>query len=470
MARRGKRRNLMKRGDTWYVEVIVDGRRIKRSLKTGVLEEAIERRDPALRDAIAERERAAIAERERAAAPEPESMPTFSEMARKTLKSLREEIEHGEDDAYARTTVRRWELALREGGPVLSFLGPERIDAIDGPKLRAWWDDVIVKQRRRGKNERDAIGAVFTCARDGGLLPESHDPVTQLGRQLAKRRRRRGAKVAKIERGRLAKEGRLSAEDFGRLTKSAREDRHPQASILIMLAGECGLRRGELVGLRYEDLVGAGQDDSRRHLCVRHSRSSGGPLGPVKSGKARRVPCSRRLWRALEEDRSRRKAGGPCVIDLAGKPVGAELAEPSPYVLSMSYYDLDGRYLARICKAAGIERRTFQNLRATCSSLLKEWGIPEKLVRAAIGHAGDAVAEAHYDDLDPTQARPVATWDPEAGENFADLFARLCPEPKSHQKSHHHERVAIKALARRVVRWRSQRESNPCLSLERAPS
>jgi hypothetical protein len=34
MARQRDRRNLMKRGDVWYVDAIVNGRRVKRSLKT----------------------------------------------------------------------------------------------------------------------------------------------------------------------------------------------------------------------------------------------------------------------------------------------------------------------------------------------------------------------------------------------------------------------------------------------------
>ncbi len=94
-----------------------------------------------------------------------------------------------------------------------------------------------------------------------------------------------------------------------------------------------------------------------------------------------------------------------------------------------------------------------------------------RCVRAAIGHADDGVAEAHYDDLDPTEASPAATWDRKAGENFSDLFERLCPEPnaqKSHQKSHHQGAAERKASMSRGW-WRSQRESNP-LARKRKPS
>ena len=135
-------------------------------------------------------------------------------------------------------------------------------------------------------------------------------------------------------------------------------------------------------------------------------------------------------------------------------------------MLSINDFDVDKRYLRRICKAAGLSRVTCQNLRATPSTLLKEWGVPEKVVRAAMGHEADDVAEAHYDSIDPTNARPAQTWDREAGENFADLFARLCPEPESH----HLVGESRKGPENQGRRWRSQGESNPCLRLERAAS
>jgi hypothetical protein len=57
-----------------------------------------------------------------------------------------------------------------------------------------------------------------------------------------------------------------------------------------------------------------------------------------------------------------------------------------------SYWDLSKLVLRRVLRSAGLPHRTFQNLRATCSSLLKQWGVAPEYVRAVIGHETDAVA------------------------------------------------------------------------------
>jgi hypothetical protein len=73
------------------------------------------------------------------------------------------------------------------------------------------------------------------------------------------------------------------------------------------------------------------------------------------------------------------------------------------------------------------------------------------------------VLEARDFDLDVTGARPAEIRDRAAGETFADLLARLFPEPgeRSHRESQHRRRPMRKAPMRQGVSWRSQRESNP---------
>ena len=81
------------------------------------------------------------------------------------------------------------------------------------------------------------------------------------------------------------------------------------------------------------------------------------------------------------------------------------------------------------------------------------------------------MAAAHYDRLDFTTYREPERLQP--GETPMDLFERLCRAPereKSHHESHHSTTARRKAPKRLAAGWRSQRESNPCLSLERAAS
>ena len=111
-----------------------------------------------------------------------------------------------------------------------------------------------------------------------------------------------------------------------------------------------------------------------------------------------------------------------------------------------------------------MSHRTFQNLRATCSSLLKQWGVAPEYVRAAIGHESEAVARLHYDRLDFRIYRAPETL--RADETPMDLVARLC-------RSESPLRVpspSKKAPRLQRVGWRPQRESNPCCRLERAES
>ena len=132
--------------------------------------------------------------------------------------------------------------------------------------------------------------------------------------------------------------------------------------------------------------------------------------------------------------------------------------------------DLDKLALRRTLKGAELPHRTLQNPRAAASNRVAGRCVAPEYVRAAIGHEGQAVADEHYDAIDVTQARPAETWERERGENMMDLFARLCRVPKSHHESHHRAARVANLPKRQAVAWRSQRESNPCLGLERAAS
>jgi hypothetical protein len=91
---------------------------------------------------------------------------------------------------------------------------------------------------------------------------------------------------------------------------------------------------------------------------------------------------------------------------------------------------MDGMVLRGACKRAGLPKRTFQNLRATASSLLMEWLKDPVYVRWAIGHADESVASTHYNKLDFTKYKSAECFDPET-ETPMDLFARLCVPPEN---------------------------------------
>ncbi len=465
--RRRERRNLVKRGSVWYFERVIGGRRFRRSLETGNLEEARARRD--------------ALERELSTARYSREAPTFAVAAADALADMKARREVGAETGYAATTASDRRRALRKDGPIVRRIGHLRLDTIDAAVLQRWHDAEIVQRGRSfktGDNLLDAIEQVFRFARSRGYLDRGHKPVAELREQLRAERRTKRSRAARDGKRRLAREGVLTPEEVGRLTAAARAH-GIEAEIVVLLAVECGLRRGEIAGLRWGDVAfGAGDDDPTRAIEVREARARGEAPEAPKSGRVRRPHLSRRLARRLRAlHRSRWEPG------------------PAERIVQARYFDLDKSLLRVVLKRAGLPHRTLQNLRATCSSLLKQWGVAPEYVRTAIGHETDAVAREHYDRLDFTTYRAPEPLAP--GDTPMDLFARLCTEPDaiadapgaaecvreraSTYRARNGGRTGVRtppavpsaaaAPARnRGLEWRSQRESNPCLSLERAAS
>ncbi len=467
--RRRDRRHLHKRGSVWYFERVIDGRRIRESLRTGNLEDARARRD--------------ILERELATAPfSTRETPTFATAARDALTAMETRRTAGAESAYSATTASDRLRALRADGPILPRIGHLRLDTIDETILHRWHDAEVVQRGlsfKTGNNLLDAIEQVFRFARSRGYVDRLHRPVTVVRDELRSELRTKRSREAISQRRNLARDGVLSPKDVGRLTAAARRD-DLESLVIVLLAVECGLRRSEIAGLRWGDVAfGTSGDDPTRHIEIRQARPRGLDAEAPKSGQARCPHLSRRLRRALMAlSRSRWEPG------------------PQDQIVTASYWGLSELVLRRVLKSAGLPHRTLQNLRATCSSLLKQWGVAPEYVRAVIGHETDAVAREHYDRLDFTTYRAPEQLG--TGDTPMDLFARVCIEPDAAALQAPSEQIAKSSTRRgeqvraragnerpipprvpslrtkpqriRGVEWRPQRDSNPCCRLERAES
>src|SRR5258708_18663783 len=106
-------------------------------------------------------------------------------------------------------------------------------------------------------------------------------------------------------------------DQFERLAEaSARE---PQAHLVVLLGGEAGLRRGEMIGLEWTDV-----NLTKRQLCVARSDWRGHVSAP-KGGRIRYVPLTKRLAAALQAARHLR---GPRVLcGDEGKPLTQEVVQ-----------------------------------------------------------------------------------------------------------------------------------------------
>jgi len=92
-------------------------------------------------------------------------------------------------------------------------------------------------------------------------------------------------------------------DQFERLVQtSARE---PQANLVVLLGGEAGLRRGEMIALEWTDV-----NLAKRQLCVVRSDWRG-HVSAAKGCRIRYVPLTNRLAAALQAARHLR---GPRVL------------------------------------------------------------------------------------------------------------------------------------------------------------
>lgn len=70
----------------------------------------------------------------------------------------------------------------------------------------------------------------------------------------------------------------------------------PEQRVAILLMGDCGLRRGEVIALEWSHI----HREPKPHIVVQRS-CSGGHWGPTKGGRPRTVPMTTRLVQALDQ-------------------------------------------------------------------------------------------------------------------------------------------------------------------------
>ena len=174
------------------------------------------------------------------------------------------------------------------------------------------------------------------------------------------------------------------------ITARARED--TLDAELIRVAACAGLRRGELVALRWRDVDFAG-----RKIIVRRALSGETEARSTKSRRARQVPLPAQAAETLERLRRRQEFVGLDDYVFASR-LGRRL-DPSAL----------RRRFERARDTAGLEPLRFHDLRHTYGSLLVAGGIDLLSVKAAMGHS-------HITTERYLHARP-------AGE-LADRFTR----------------------------------------------
>ena len=163
-------------------------------------------------------------------------------------------------------------------------------------------------------------------------------------------------------------------DQFERLVEaSARE---PQAHLVVLLGGEAGLRRGEMIGLEWTDV-----NLTKRQLCVARSDWRG-HVGAPKGGRIRYVPLTKRLAGALQAARHLR---GPRVLcDSEGKPLTQKVVQVM---------------VRRVARRANVKPGV-HILRHTFCSHLAMRGAPARAIQELAGHQ-DLGTTQRYMHLSP---------------------------------------------------------------------
>ncbi|UTI64303.1 site-specific integrase [Paraconexibacter antarcticus] len=178
-----------------------------------------------------------------------------------------------------------------------------------------------------------------------------------------------------LDEGRHRNADAPAVNDEEKLAQQA-EDR--QDAELVRVAAYAGLRRGELVALRWRHV-----DFAKRKIVVQRAVSANVDATSTKSRKAREVPLPDQASGALDRLSQRDDFIGPedyVFVNRLGRRLDASALR---------------RRVSRAREAAQLRELRFHDLRHTYGSLLVAGGIDLASVKAAMGHARLSTTERY---------------------------------------------------------------------------
>jgi integrase len=192
----------------------------------------------------------------------------------------------------------------------------------------------------------------------------------------------------------------LSAHEARQLLEASRGDR---LEALYVLAVHTGMRRGELLGLKWADIDLDNSTVRVRRTLTR--KGTGYVLGEPKTKKSRRTV---RLTQKAVEGLRRHRARQAEEKLRAGfyEDAGLVFASKSGSLINPS--NLRQRSFKPLLKRAGLPEITFHDLRHTCASLLFQRNVHPKSVQELLGHASVAITLDTYSHMLPGMGSEAA--------------------------------------------------------------
>jgi integrase len=215
----------------------------------------------------------------------------------------------------------------------------------------------------------------------------------------------------RLERERRSKRPVLSLQEEALLVQHAA----PHLEKIAVVALDTGMRRGEILHQRWEDV-----DFARRLLCVTHSKTP--------EGESREIPLTERLFTLLS---AIRKDSG-LIFTFEGKPI----------------WSVKTAWKAAI-RRAGIRYIRFHYLRHTFNTRLLELEVPREVRMALLGHTfGDTHESYEHVELPSKRKaihkldawREAETTNNEKGKEVYGETPRPLHEPFRRTGDHYNER------------------------------
>ena len=302
--------------------------------------------------------------------------PTFEQYSQRWLK------QHGEV-ALKSSTLECYAQFLRLY--VLPRFGHVSVTAIERGQVK----EFLAEWSAKGELSRNTLRLILCTLRvilnhavEDGII--DHNPAEKLGRFTVSDKPKHQAEAMTRE----------EAETF----LAAAEEICPDYYPLFLMALRAGLRKGELIAVRWGDIqFGVSEDDCNRYILVQRNFVRGKFTTP-KSKKSRRVDLSRELRSTLLRLRDERmleafvKGKTSVADDLVFRSKAGSVIDQS---------NLSRNHFLPCLEHAGLRRFRFHDLRHTFGSLLIQDGASLTYVKEQMGHSTIQITVDTYGHLIP---------------------------------------------------------------------
>ncbi|RWN28898.1 site-specific integrase [Mesorhizobium sp.] len=292
--------------------------------------------------------------------------------------------------ASAKTLERYGEIVEQH---IIPKLGKTALQKLDGTKIDEFYAHLRTDGRRDGK---------------GGLAAQTvqhiHRLLSQILSSAVKARKLRQSPMLAVQTTPKVRREEIQVLDDAELGALLKHLKGRSIYMPVMMAASTGMRRGEVLALRWKDL-----DLDRATLQVAQvveQTKAGITFKEPKTDRSRRtIALPARLILELRQHRKeqaelRLRLGlGKSNSDLAFPTWEGNVRSPRPF----------SKEFAREAGAAGVAHVTFHGLRHTHITHLLRSGVPVHVVSARAGHANPSVTLNIYAHMLPGQQEGAAS-------------------------------------------------------------